>query len=239
MRNFRGDRSTGQSLTEIFRTHTATTYPSSKPPGHQHWVSLNRNRQSANWSVNESEEVKLAHLVLRRRRRCSNEQLPQRQHPWHWQGVDCSRLGEGGEAVLRQAAHAREVQLDWQAPERRVRRAARRSAWLNLQEVLDQIVAVRRLPGRGHSVGPRCRGESRDGAEAGDGSWAARQGKQVGDRGRRASLPQASLEVEEVLRFEGGSSRRGRCASRGGKGRVPAGADEHLPEEPREVVLGA
>ena len=33
-----------KTLTELFRTHTVTTCPASKPPGHQHWVGTSLGR---------------------------------------------------------------------------------------------------------------------------------------------------------------------------------------------------
>ena len=33
-------------LTEVFRTHTVTTYPAPKSPGHQHWVSTSLGRHA-------------------------------------------------------------------------------------------------------------------------------------------------------------------------------------------------
>ena len=33
-------------MTEVFRTHTVTTYPAPKSPGHQHWVSTSLGRHA-------------------------------------------------------------------------------------------------------------------------------------------------------------------------------------------------
>ena len=33
-------------LTDVFRTHTVTTYPAPKSPGHQHWVSTSLGRHA-------------------------------------------------------------------------------------------------------------------------------------------------------------------------------------------------